>query len=145
MGQLAQGMSRAETFAGYSTLETEVCATCGVLFAMPELMVTRRREDGRDFYCPNGHVLHYGAENEKLKRELEQERDRNASLSARLDQERAHSRALRGVVTKTKRRLSAVEQRAAGGVCPCCNRPFVQLSRHMKTKHPEYVAEHSPR
>jgi hypothetical protein len=24
------------------------------------------------------------------------------------------------------------------GVCPCCNRTFQQLARHMKAKHPGY-------
>jgi hypothetical protein len=26
-------------------------------------------------------------------------------------------------------------------VCPCCQRSFQNLSRHMKTKHPEYPGE----
>lgn len=34
-----------------------------------------------------------------------------------------------------------LRNRAAAGVCPCCNRTFEQLGRHMTTKHPEYVKE----
>lgn len=32
-----------------------VCAHCGVTFSSPVLYF--RRQDGRDFYCPNGHGL----------------------------------------------------------------------------------------
>jgi hypothetical protein len=28
-------------------------------------------------------------------------------------------------------------------VCPCCQRTVSQMARHIKTKHPEYVAERS--
>lgn len=38
----------------------------------------------------------------------------------------------RGVVTKTKNRIGK-------GVCPCCNRTFVELARHIATKHPDYA------
>lgn len=44
------------------------------------------------------------------------------------------SRAFKGVVTKLKKR-------AANGVCPCCNRTFVDLARHMAGKHPTFLAE----
>jgi hypothetical protein len=31
--------------------------------------------------------------------------------------------------------------RIGNGVCPCCNRSFTNLRRHMTTKHPEYPKE----
>jgi chemotaxis response regulator CheB len=49
----------------------------------------------------------------------------------RSDFTREHS-ATRAQLTKTKKRV-------ANGVCPCCNRTFKQLARHMKAKHPEFV------
>lgn len=140
MGTIHAGVNRSETFAGYSTLEVEVC-TCGVLFAAPKQLLDRCRQTGEGFYCPNGHVLVYGSENEKLKKKLAAEKDARARVQARLDQEQMHSRAMRGVVTKTKNKLAATEQRIANGVCPCCGRTFKELARHMKTKHPEYVSE----
>lgn len=42
--------------------------------------------------------------------------------------------AARGQVTRLK-------NRAAAGVCPCCNRTFHQLVRHMAAKHPDFAAE----
>lgn len=38
----------------------------------------------------------------------------------------------RGQLTKLKRRVS-------NGVCPCCNRSFADLHRHMTEKHPDYL------
>src|SRR5690606_15231496 len=29
-------------------------------------------------------------------------------------------------------------QRFANGVCPCCNRSFTNVARHMRTQHPDY-------
>lgn len=31
------------------------CATCGITFCLPANLHARRRRDGADFYCPNGH------------------------------------------------------------------------------------------
>lgn len=133
MGATHAGVNRGETFAGYTKLEVEVC-TCGVLFAAPEHMLDKRREDGKSFYCPNGHSLVYGSENAKLKAQLQRERDRAGRLAARLDQTEASRRAYKGQATRIKNRVSK-------GVCPCCNRSFRDLARHMKSKHPDFAAE----
>lgn len=42
--------------------------------------------------------------------------------------------AQRGVTTRLKNRV-------ANGVCPCCNRTFANLQRHMSTKHKGFIAE----
>ncbi|WP_159103999.1 hypothetical protein [Rhodopseudomonas sp. B29] len=42
--------------------------------------------------------------------------------------------AARGQVTKIKNRVGH-------GVCPCCNRTFANLARHMAGEHPGYTAE----
>lgn len=56
----------------------------------------------------------------------------------RLHNDRTHLKrkcsAIKGVATRIKRRVSA-------GVCPCCNRTFQCLARHMATKHPDYQQE----
>jgi uncharacterized protein (UPF0212 family) len=38
-----------------------------------------------------------------------------------------------------KTQLKKVHVRVGHGVCPCCNRSFAQLRRHMAAKHPEYA------
>ncbi len=35
--------------------------------------------------------------------------------------------------------MTKVKKRAANGVCPCCNRTFSDLARHMKAKHPDFA------
>lgn len=46
---------------------------------------------------------------------------------------------IRGALIKTKKRI-------ATGTCPCCNRHFPdsKLTRHIATKHPNYVCEVQP-
>lgn len=47
------------------------CCRCGIAFKVPRDYLTNRREDGEDFYCPNGHQLHFGdSELKKTKRIL---------------------------------------------------------------------------
>ena len=95
------------------------------------------------FYCAYGHRQYYiKGESEETK--LRRERDRLAQQIAQRDDEIKRQRemrvaaerqaaAARGQVTKMKRR-------AQGGVCPCCNRTFAGLARHMNAKHPEFAA-----
>lgn len=123
-------------------LESMVCAVCGVNFAVPEDFAANQRVKGAEakFYCPGGHMLSFGeSESVRLKRELERkdaELRRVSDLAQRREKENQQ-------LYKTKRQLAgklrAVKKRVANGVCPCCNRSFVQLTRHMRTKHPDYV------
>jgi hypothetical protein len=109
------------------------CCSCGVEFASP--LLAKRREDGKLFYCPNGHQQHFTDTTElRLQRELENtKRDLDWQRSQR---ETAEKRliAQRGQTTKAKNKL----KRVSNGVCPCCNRTFQNLMRHMDTKHPEF-------
>lgn len=94
--------------------ELHTCGHCGIQFAVPERWLDDRRSKHDTFYCPNGHPRVFAAESreEKLARE-------------RAEDETTDERRLRGV---------------AAGVCPCCNRTFQQLARHMASKHPNVVA-----
>lgn len=124
-----------------TTMTYEVCASCGITFAAPAHFIQKRREDGETFYCPNGHSLGFGkGENDRLKKQLEsaQREVQRAYTHAthQRDQREAAERsnaALRGVVTRTKKR-------AAAGVCQCCSRTFQDVARHMASQHPNYVA-----
>lgn len=125
-----------------TTLTYEVCATCGITFGAPAHFIQKRREDGKSFYCPNGDNLHFGiTEAARLKRELERAQRQvefaRGTATHERDQRQAAERsnaALRGVVTKAKRR-------AAAGVCQCCNRTFQDVARHMSTQHPTFTAK----
>jgi hypothetical protein len=40
-----------------------------------------------------------------------------------------------------KGNVTKLRKRAAAGVCPCCNRTFLALQKHMAHKHPDFRAE----
>lgn len=112
-------------------LEPVSCYSCGVIFGLPEGLYRDRRDDHRNWFCPNGHEQHFTGESEaqKLKRLLNLERDTTASLRSRLDGTENQLRATKGVVTKLKKRVVA-------GACPFgCRRHFADLERHVASKH----------
>lgn len=114
------------------TLKTTVCASCGIVFAMPDWFMEKRREDHKYLYCPNGHRLAFGTGPiEDLEKRLQY------SQSA-LERERKEHDKARKELSTTKGQLTKAKKRAVAGACPCCNRTFVQLARHMATKHPEF-------
>jgi hypothetical protein len=130
MGTVRQ---RGETFAGYTELEAKSCPTCGVLYAAPSRLFLEKERHGGDWYCPNGHnIVFCTTMEEKLKRE----RERAARLAAQRDQAEASARAQRGAATRARNQRDRLRTRAAAGVCPCCNRTFKQLARHMQSQHP---------
>lgn len=115
---------------------TEICCQCSISFGMTVQLQSIRKKDHQLFYCPLGHGQHYVAETEaeKLKKILKNTEERLAmelSRNGRLKQDLATTR---GKLTKTEKRI-------AKGVCPCCNRQFVNMARHMKGRHPEYTGE----
>lgn len=121
------------------------CASCAVDFGIGADFQRRRLNDHEDFYCPNGHPNVYAGPSaaEKERRRLERELDAARSLAARESRRRAdaeqdarrkdyEARAAKGQLTKTKKRVAA-------GVCPCCNRSFQNLAKHMAGQHPSYA------
>lgn len=130
-----------ETTITYSQQLTVVhCCDCGMAFAMPADYDRRRRNDHKWFWCPAGHEQHFIGETEAeiLRRQLEQANRRAMRLSAtadqaaaRADHEAARARGYKGQLTKTKKRVG-------NGVCPCCNRSFGDLAKHMASKHPDF-------
>jgi hypothetical protein len=118
------------------------CGQCGCLFGLSRFLYDKRREDKDTFYCSNGHPRAY-AENEADR--LRRERDRLQQRLAEKDDAIKYQRELREA---TERQLSAtrgvvtrIKNRVGHGVCPCCNRTFENLSRHMASEHPTYAAE----
>lgn len=104
------------------------CGECGVVFGVPDQFDDRRRIDGKTFYCPNGHGRIY-TETDSTRLAATQ-----AKLTATNDQLSAAIR--ENELTRTT--LLKERTRFAKGVCPCCNRSFENVRRHMGTQHPEY-------
>ena len=113
-------------------LKTLTCGTCAVEHAIPQVIYDHCRNEGGFWHCPNGHQR--GWKNGANKTELEnlrRERDRAIQDQARLAEEN----------TEKEKEIARLKKRSAAGVCPCCTRTFTNMSRHMKTKHPEMIAE----
>lgn len=122
-----------KTMNYHTTLTTLDCGMCAIPFAIPSDLYQGATQDGRWFWCPNGHRIHfYETENQKLQDELA--RAKTGLIRERQDREAAErsNAALRGVVTRTKKRVGK-------GVCPCCNRHFANVQRHMEGQHPDYI------
>jgi len=122
----------------YVTIVGETCCNCGIAFGMPDSFMRQKRRDTTSFYCPNGHGQHYTeSEADKLRKRLaasEQKWSDEVNKNRRLDRQLVASR---GQVTRIKNRV-------ANGACPCCNRTFQNLGRHMNTKHPDYKSQELP-
>lgn len=111
------------------------CYKCGVPFQVPEDLYDQKlMRDRKLFWCPNGDVQRFISETEakRLQRELDKEKLRSRTLRSERDFERNSARALKGHLTRTRKRVGS-------GVCPCCSRTFQQLARHMKARHPAYT------
>lgn len=125
-------------------LSVKECPVCGVHYAIPEGMydacLRRMRSDAKNgWYCPNGHFLvptadTLNAVKAKAKRDAELAARREQHLRDRLDHTEAQRRSEKAAKTRIKNRV-------AKGVCPCCNRSFVDLAKHMAGQHPDFGAE----
>jgi hypothetical protein len=109
------------------------CADCGMVFGVTPTFRQWRVGDHKVFYCPNGHgnIYYAKTEAEKLKQELELAKNRARGEERRREAAERSLAATKGVVTKMRKRIG-------NGTCPCCNRHFTDLHRHMETKHPEF-------
>lgn len=127
-------------------MKIETCYKCKMEFGMSDSFYDTmlRLKEGGKFFCPAGHSQHYVTGESDLEK-MRRERDRAVQEQARLyacvkeereDKEAAHRQniATRGVITRMK-------NRAANGVCLCCNRTFTNLQKHMETKHPRFKKE----
>lgn len=130
-----------DTISGVGTLHVIDCPTCGCIYAIPAGVYRRgiARKGHATIYCPNGHTWHFtGKTHEAEVRDL---RDSLAQAHARRDQAEADARMARAREAKARKERDRIKTRAGAGVCPCCNRTFAQLARHIKSKHPDYAKE----
>lgn len=136
-------MSGTITIEGV-THEWHVCITCGVVYTIPQAVIANQRKEGGYHTCCNGHSQGWGkeqSENEKTRRERDQLRQK---LAEKDDEIRAKEREAAAALTNLaseRAKAAKVKKRASAGICPCCNRTVGQMARHMKSKHPQFVAE----
>ncbi len=120
------------------------CCECKSEMWIPDALYEAARHDSKIwFHCAYGHNQHYPKSPRQTAEDaLRQERDRLAQSIAGKDDEINWQR---GRVEATERRLNAtngvvtrIKNRVGHGVCPCCNRTFTDLQRHMHSKHPTF-------
>ncbi len=123
-----------------------LCYTCKCEMLIPDALYesAQRSKGVIAFYCAYGHSQVFVA-GESDEQKLRRERDRLTQRLAEKDDEIKFQRDLR---EGAERRLSAargqvtkIKNRVGKGVCPCCNRSFANLHRHMTTEHPTFAAE----
>lgn len=129
------------SFTVQSLVITCYKSDCGISFAVPEWWHKGKRETHTTFYCPNGHGQHFSSESEAER--LRRERDIARQQIARVEQERidalATANAQKDRADKAEAATKRLKRRVAAGTCPCCQRTFTNMARHMKTKHPNVV------
>ena len=131
-------MARGSTLSVETITEfyIETCFSCGCEFAMTMDFYKNRQRMKDTFYCPAGHSQHYtGKSDIQLRREAEA---RERAALDQLQAAEAETKRVKRELKQTQAEQNRQAQRSRGGVCPCCDRSFVQLARHMKTKHPEH-------
>jgi hypothetical protein len=130
-------------------LVERVCPVCGIVYGLPAAFYNARKDGSskEGWYCPNGHSLSITkSEAAKLREQLDEERrqrqraeqsvamwqDFEKEARQQAEHERHRANGYKGHATK-------ITKRAKAGVCPCCNRSFENLRRHMATKHPTFT------
>lgn len=117
----------------------EECCNCGALFAMTKSFKQQRQHDKDWFYCPAGHAQHYMGKSESTLRKEAEARAAAAEAQARAA-EAARARAERDAQVATAE-ATRLRKRGERGVCPHCKRSFVQLAKHVESKHPECLEQ----
>jgi len=136
--------ARGVDYGTTATLTTIVCGECGGIYAITARYRAEKQEAGGTWNCPycrSGWGYANNNENARLKARisnLEGSRsfwvDQAKDHEDRADTEARRARAYKGHLGRTRKRIGS-------GTCPCCNRHFQNLGRHMKGQHPEYGKE----
>ena len=122
-------------------MENICCCECGIIFAVPTAFEKSLRDTHQQFYCPNGHQQHFPGETEEenLRRERNRLKQQAARLHDQIEDERRGRESAERSASAYKGQVTKIKKRVSGGVCPCCNRSFENLRRHMDSKHPDYA------
>lgn len=122
-----------------TTFHVVACYTCGTKFAINGSMYKRAVTNKEGcVYCPACREgMHWTGKTEDQKRIDELERKLKWEAKNAAYQKHYKEQAERKL-SAAKGQMTKLKKRAAAGVCPCCNRTFHNLARHMETKHPEH-------
>lgn len=135
------------TLTHATTLVSLECCECGGAMAFSAKWVTNARAEAHGkhmFTCPyckthQGWMGKSQAERkeEQLKAQIEQLEKSKQWLEDRRRETAEEAEHFRRSRDGMKGALSKIKKRVGRGTCPCCNRHFSNLQRHMENKHPE--------
>lgn len=137
-------------------VEAGPCCVCQEPLMLTERTVEVLRCSGATFYCPFGHglVLPRGKSDldlarEEVERERRERQRAEQKITELTDEAATAKREAAGAIEIARAEryrangykgfAARIAGRAKAGVCPCCNRSFVELARHMASKHPEFT------
>jgi hypothetical protein len=118
------------------------CIFCGEPMWMTEASRETYKRNGGTFYCTHGHGQCFAkgeTEADKLRRERDALKQREAYYEDQLREARESAEKERRRANGYKGHATKITKRAKAGVCPCCNRSFENLRRHMASKHPTFT------
>lgn len=99
---------RGDEFVGRVTYVVETCYHCELPFAMTEDFKEERMKDKKTFYCPAGHrQVYVGLSAAQKLKNANSEAER---LREQRDAERRSRAALKGQITKLRKRLEPPEE-----------------------------------
>lgn len=126
----------------------ETCSRCKTSHAFSRALydvAMERREQG-SITCPNGHSWHYKSQAEMdedalLRRERDLLKQRVAQKDDEIKRQRELTAAAERQTSAQKAQVTRLKNRAKAGLCPCCNRHFTNLERHINGQHPDFTKE----
>ena len=132
-----------ETIYLTATLVREECCSCHMIFAVTTSFQEEMKDTHNSFCCPKGHWQSYRSESETEQlQKIIQQKDNEIRIQTELKEETRQERdQIKKSLIAIKGHKTRIQKRIAAGVCPCCNRSFNNLHRHMNTKHPKYITE----
>lgn len=140
-----------QTFSGQAAVE--IACWCSIRFAVPRTLYeyySRKNEITPGSYalhCPLGHSLVPAGqtpaqrEAQRLRDELAMQKHNAEQAQADAEYQRQQAKLLGRQVAAKKGMLTKIKNRVGNGVCPCCNRYFANLHRHMVGQHPDWSPE----
>lgn len=116
------------------------CGACDTRFKISKELHDDLVRTKQTWHCPVGHVRIF-RDGDERDRKIQQLQNELESANSRAARQESQIRSLKITKGKVEAKLRRTETRIHAGVCPHCNRTFQNVARHMRTKHPEKVAE----
>lgn len=124
-----------------TTLIESVHTHCGHIIYLPSVRIKMLQRTHEHFYCTVCSKLQYWTDKsdiEKLKATLVTIIDQRDTARRMTNEQRAKVKQKTRQLAAQKGVTTRIKNRIANGVCPCCQRTFKNLARHMKGQHPNY-------